>query len=140
MMNFAPLGSNNFDANSQRSTSHGRQSPTNFLSGGQVSMSMLEGDPQFLFANLVEHYRTSSLNDVKRGFFPILLHKICLTGIALSDAHQILHVILESSDLFEVLRMRCFDQVLLQRIHVAKNERARVAGPKISSGTCYAVR
>ena len=130
MMNFAPLGSNNFDANSQRSTSHGRQSPTNFLSGGQVSMSMLEGDPQFLFANLVEHYRTSSLDDVKRGLFPILLHKICLTGIAISDAHQILHVILESSDFFEVLRMRCFDQVLLQRIHVAKNERARVAGPK----------
>jgi hypothetical protein len=130
MMNSAPLASNHFDTNSQRSASHGMQSPANFLSGGQVSMSMLEGDPQFLFANLVEHYRHSTLDDVKRGLFPILLHKIRLTGMDLSDAHQILHVILESSDFFEVLRMRCFDQVLLQRIHVAKNERARVAGPK----------
>ena len=87
-------------------------------------MSMLEGDPHFFFANLLQHRGNSSLEDVKREFFPILLHKICLTGVAQSDANQILHVILESSDVFEVLRMRCFDQVLHQRILEVKHERA----------------
>ena len=48
IMNFTPLQSNNSAANSQHgSTSRGMQSPVNSLSGGQVSMSMLEGDPNF---------------------------------------------------------------------------------------------
>ena len=68
---------------------------------------------------------------MKREFFPILLHKICLTGVVQSDANQILHVILESSDSFEVLRMWCFDQVLYQRILEAKHERVRFVGPKL---------
>ena len=94
-------------------------------------MSMLEGDPNFFFAHLLQHCRNSSLEDVKREFFVILLHKIRLTGVAQSEANHILHGILESSDSFEVLRMRCFDQALYQRILEAKHERARFAGPKL---------
>ncbi len=131
-MNFTPLESNNFAANSQHgSGSRGMQSPIKSLSGGQVNMSILEGDSNFFFAHLLQHRRNSSLEDVKREFFPILLHKICLTGVVQSDANQILHVILESSDSFEVLRMWCFDQVLYQRILEAKHERVRFVGPKL---------
>ncbi len=86
-------------------------------------MSMLEDDPNFFFAHLLQHRRNSSLEDMKREFFPILIHKICLTGVAHSEANQILHGILESSDSFEVLRMRCFDQALYQRILETKHER-----------------
>jgi len=131
-MRFAPLESNNFAANSQHgSAPRGMQSPVNSLLGGQVNMSMLEDDPNFFFAHLLQHRRDSSLEDVKREFFPILLRKICLTGVSQSEANQILHGILESSDSFEVLRMRCFDQVLHQRILESKHERVRFAGPKL---------
>jgi hypothetical protein len=136
MMNFVPLGSNNAAVPSQHgSMSRGMQSPANSLPGGQVSMSMLDSDPNILLAHLMQHRRHSSPEDVKREFSPILLHKICLTGIDPSEASHLLHVIVESSDVFEVLRMRCFDQVLHQPIMEAhliakQNDRARFAVTK----------
>ena len=67
-----------------------------------------------------------------------LFHKVQrLAGIDPSGANQLLHVILESSDVSEVLLMRCFDQVLQQRIMetrglriVTDNEHARFVVPK----------
>jgi hypothetical protein len=136
MMNFVPLGSNHSAVPSQHgSMSRGMQSPANSLPRGQVRMSMLESDPNILLAHLMQHRRHSSPEDVKREFSPILLHKICLTGIDPSEVNHLLHVILESSDVFEVLHMRCFDQVLHQRIMEAhliekQNDHARFAMPK----------
>ncbi len=112
MTNFAPLGSNHSASHSHHdSASRGMKLLVNSLSGGRFSISMLENDPNFLFANLMQHRRNSSLEDVKREFFPILLHKICLTGIDPCAVSHLLYVILTNS--LEVLRMRCFDHVIL---------------------------
>jgi hypothetical protein len=98
-------------------------------------MSMLDSDPNILLTHLMQHRRHSSPEDVKREFFPILFHKIYLTGIDPSETSHLLHVILEISDVFEVLRMRFIDQVLHQRIMEAhllakQNDRASFAVPK----------
>jgi hypothetical protein len=120
MQTFVPHGFNHFSAaNSQ----HGSTIPFNSLSG-QVSMSMLESDTNLwhaLFAHLTQHCRNASLEDVKSDFFPILLHKVQrLAGLDPSGAQHILQFILEHSDVSEVLLMRCFDQVLQQRIAEAR--------------------
>jgi hypothetical protein len=103
----------------------GVQSP----SGVQVSMSMLESDPNSLFVHLMQLRSHSSL-DVKREFYPLLLHKMQrITGVDTGDANHLLQLILESSNVPEILLMRCSDHILHQRIMWAQamtqNEHAR---------------
>ena len=117
VQNFAPHAFNHFStANSQHgSISRDTPSPVNSFSR-QVSMSMLDGDAHLghtLFAHLTQNHRHTSLEDVKREFYPFLLHTVQhLAGLDPIGAQHLLQVIFEHSDVSEVLLMRCFDQAL----------------------------
>ena len=88
-------------------------------------MSMLDGDAHLghtLFAHLTQNHRHTSLEDVKREFYPFLLHKVQrLAGLDQIGAQHLLQVIFEHSDVSEVLLMRCFDQALQQHIAEARS-------------------
>jgi hypothetical protein len=60
-------------------------------------MSMLESDPNAWFPHLMQLRSHSSLDDVKREFYPLLLHKMQrITGVDTGDANHLLQLILES--------------------------------------------
>ena len=88
-------------------------------------MSMLDGDAHLghtLFAHLTQNHRHTSLEDVKREFYPFLLHKVQrLAGLNPIGAQHLLQVIFEHSDVSEVLLMRCLDQALQQHIAEARS-------------------
>jgi hypothetical protein len=134
-------GSNNSSAaNSWHgSNARGVQSP----SGGQVSMSMLESDPNALFAHLMQLKSHFPLDDVKREFYPQLFHKMQRAGIDTVSANHFLKLILESSNVQEILLMWCFDHVLQQRIQWARgmtqNAHARFNLPKSPEGSTSAL-
>ena len=73
IMNFTPLESNNFAA----CQCFARHAITGKLPLGRASQHVHAGGrSKFFFANLLQHRGNSSLEDVKREFFPFLLHKM----------------------------------------------------------------
>ena len=67
----------------------------------------------------------------------------CITGIDTSGANHLLQLILESSNVSEILFMWCFDHVLHQRImrarSITQNEHALFTLPKSPEGSASAL-
>ena len=67
----------------------------------------------------------------------------CITGVDTSGANHLLQLILESSNVSEILLMRCFDHVLHQRIMrgraITQNEHALFTLPKSPEGSASAL-
>ena len=93
----------------------------------RVTMSMLDshaGNEQF--ARQMQLYGNVSLEDAKYDAWPILLPRVsALTGHD-EISNQILHMILDESDVSDVVRMKCFPDVLRTRVMLARERQFRL--------------
>jgi hypothetical protein len=109
----------------EHSNGHGMRSSGIASSGGRFSLSMLGSGstPEQEFGSLMCHYSGMQNARVKGELYPSLFAKVNAIVPDETTSHTLLHMLLDNSDIPEMLCLHCFPQLLQQSIDEVYHKR-----------------